>query len=340
MIFGRDATSLKEKKVAFARRNCLRAIGLCTIGLAGIGVARGADFPSCPSRLVVAFPAGGASDVAARVIAAALGKRLGQSVFVENISGATGNIGADKVAKSAADGHTLLFGTLSMGINPSLFDKLPFNVLRDFAPVSLVSTSPYMLLANARSDICSFADLVRLAKASSEPFQYASAGNGSGAHLFMELVCSITGIKLMHVPYRGAAPAMNDVLSGQVPLVFDSILTAMPHVHSGKLRAFAVSTRSRSKIAPNIPTLQELGVRGYEATAWFGIFAPAGTPKPVVNQLNVEITEVLRQPDVTLRLAELGAEPVPSSPEALETYFRAEVTKWNSVIKLANVRMD
>lgn len=326
--------------MAGTTRPCIRIVGALLTGAlmqclpASVAAA---DFPNKPVRLVVAFPAGGASDVAARVIATGLSKRFSQPVIVDNISGASGNIGTDRVAKAPADGHTLLFATLSTGINPGLFTNLPFNVLRDFAPVSLISTSPYVLLVSAQSDIRSVADLVRDAKVAPGRLQYASAGPGSGAHLFMELFANQAGIKLMHVPYRGAAPAMNDVLSGLVPLTFDSIMTAMPHVQSGKLRALAVSTARRSSVAPNVATLDELGVRGYEATAWFGVFATAGTPKAVIDQLNGEIGEVLRQPETKTRLAALGSDTYHSTPEELQTYLRNEVAKWSTVIKSAGV---
>ncbi len=326
--------------MAYQARIRIGMLGVLLAGALGAGVplmGAAADYPTKTVRLVVAFPAGGASDVAARVIAAGLSKRLSQTVFVDNISGASGNIGTERVARAAPDGHTLLFATLSTGINPGLFTSLPFNVLRDFAPISLISTSPYVLLVNAQSDIRSVADLVREAKASPGRLQYASAGPGSGAHLFMELFSNQAGIKMTHVPYRGAAPAMNDVLSGLVPLTFDSIMTAMPHVQAGKLRALAVSTARRSSIAPNVSTLDELGVRGYEATAWFGIFATAGTPKAVIDQLNAEIGEVLRQPETKTRLADLGSDPLHSTPEELQNYLRSEVSKWSTVIKSAGV---
>jgi len=295
------------------------------------------EYPIKSIRLVVAFPAGGASDVAARVIATGLSQRLSQVVFVDNISGASGNLGSDKVAKAAPDGYTLLFATLSTGINPSLFKSMPFNVLQDFSPVSLISTSPYVLLVNSQTEIRNVGDLITEAKKSSGRLMYASAGPGSGAHLFMELFASQVGIKLIHVPYRGGAPAMNDVLSGLVPLTFDSVMTAMPHVQSGKLRALAVSTAKRSAIAQSVPTLGEVGVTGYEATAWFGIFSTAGTPRPVIDKLNAVIGEVLTQSEVKMRLLDLGSEPLHSSPEELQTYLRNEVSKWSAVIKSAGI---
>src|SRR5690606_32499817 len=237
--------------------------------------AQEASYPSRPITMIVGFPAGGASDVAARAVAAKMGEQMGQTIIVDNKPGAASNIGADAAAKAKPDGYTVLFGTISMAINGSLYKSLPYDPSKDFRAVSQLSSAPFLLVVNPQSPIKSVADLIEQAKKPGNLVDYASAGNGSGSHLFTELFSNPAGAKMNHVPYRGAAPAMADVLGNQVPLTFDNIITTLPLVQSGKLRALAVSTARRSSAAPDVPTMQEAGVAGYDATSWFGLFVPA-----------------------------------------------------------------
>jgi len=300
-----------------------------------------ADYPTKPIRLIVAFPPGGGVDVAARVVGQKLALRLGKSIVIENIAGAGGNIGAERVVKSPPDGYTVFFASGALTINPSLYKNLGFDPMRDLAPVSLVLLTPYVLMVNNALPIRSVKDLVAAAKsAQAAPLQYASAGNGSAAHLFTELMISSLNISLIHVPYKGATPAMNDVLGGHVPIVFDSIITALPLVQAGKVRAIAVSTKTRSSVAPNIPTLDESGVPGYEAANWMGLLVPAGTPKDIIRRLNSETTEVLKDSHVKEQMKELGAELVGSTPEAMEAFLRGELAKWAKVTRDAKIQLN
>ncbi|MBH1966061.1 MAG: tripartite tricarboxylate transporter substrate binding protein [Comamonadaceae bacterium] len=314
------------------------ALGLAMTTIPALAVAD--NFPSRPVRLVVGFPPGGGVDVAARLVGAELGKRLGQPVVVDNVSGAGGNIGTDRVAKAPADGYTLLFGSIALAINPSLYPKLSFDPLKDLAPVSLISTSPYVLMVNAQSPIRDLRDMVKVAQESPGKLQFASAGNGSGSHLFMELFLSTAGVRMDHVPYRGAAPAMTDVVAGHVPIVFDSIMTSLPYAESGKVRILGVSSKARSKISPEIPTLQEAGVAGYDATSWFGMFAPAGTPAAALRKLNQELVATIRTPEVAEKLRKLGAEPVGSSSEELGRFYQSEIERWRKVVKSVGVELN
>jgi tripartite-type tricarboxylate transporter receptor subunit TctC len=268
---------------------------------------------------------------------------LGQPVVVENKPGAAGNIGSEFVARSKADGYTLIFGTISSSINGSLYKKLNYDPVKDFVAISQVTSMPFLLVANPNSPYKSVADIIAAAKKAQSSDQlpdYATAGNGSGSHLFTELFTSMAGIRLNHIPYRGAAPAMADVMGGQVPLAFDNILTTMAQVQSGKLRALAVSTQARSSVMPNIPTLAEAGVRGYDATAWFGVLAPAGTPPAIIDQLATAIQKSVKTPEVTETMLKAGAEPVGSTPAQFDAFYKAEVEKWAKVVKSANVQVE
>ncbi len=315
------------------------------LGLVATGptLAQGVAFPTQPIRLVVGFPAGGASDVAARAIASQMTTQLGQQVIVENKPGAASNIGAEFVAKSKPDGYTLLLGTISTSINGSLYKNLNYNPSTDFVAISQIASTAFLLVSNPNSPYKTVADIIAAAKKAQGTSQlpdYATAGNGSGSHLFTELFASMAGIKLNHIPYRGAAPAVADVMGGQVPITFDNILTTLAQTKSGKLHAIAVSTKTRSSVAPEIPTIAESGVPGYDATAWFGIFAPKGTPAPIVKKLAESIQAAVRTPTVTEVLLKSGAEPVGSTPAEFDAFYKAEVAKWAQVVKNANVKID
>jgi tripartite-type tricarboxylate transporter receptor subunit TctC len=299
-----------------------------------------AQYPAKPVKLIVGFPAGGASDVAARAVGQKLAERLGQPVVIENRAGAASNLASEHVAKSPADGYTVLLGTISLSINPSLYKSLPYDPLKDLVPVTQISSAPFLLVVNPATPYKSLNDLLAAARAAPQPLHYASAGNGSGAHLFMEYFASNAGIKLSHVPYKGAAPAMNDVLGGQVPMTFDNIITTLPLSKAGKLRPLAVSTKARSAAAPDIPTLNELGVRDFDATSWFGLFVPAGTPAEIVKKLQDETIESLKDPQVRERLLAVGSEPVGSTAAEFGRFFRNEVEKWGKVVRSAHVKID
>lgn len=311
------------------------------LAVQAVAGAAQAAYPDRPIRLIVGFPPGGASDVAARAIAAKMGALLGQAIVVENKSGAASNIGSDYVAKATPDGYTVLFGTISLAVNPSLYPKLSYDPLKDLAPVAQVASTPFLVVVNPGTPYHSVADLIAAARKPSEkPIYFASAGNGSGAHLFAELFNSQAGVKMQHVPYRGAAPAMSDVLGGQVPLTFDNIVTTLPLVKGGKLRALAVTTKTRSRAAPDIPTVAESGLPGYDATAWFGLFAPAGTPAAVIQKLSATAAQATQAPEVRAALEAVGCDPMGTSPQEFDTFFKSEIKKWAKVVDEAHVRVD
>jgi tripartite-type tricarboxylate transporter receptor subunit TctC len=308
--------------------------------IAGSGAQAQQAYPSKPVRLIVGFTAGGASDIMGRAIAARLSEQLGQSVVVENRPGAASNIGADHVAKSAPDGYTILLGTISLSINPSLYKSLTYNARTDLLPISQIATTPFMLVVHPSSPIRSVGELIAAAKAAKEPLQYATAGSGSGSHLFMEYFSSLAGIKMQAIPYKGTAPAMTDVIGGRVPLTFDNVITTGPLSSSGKLRGLAVSTTTRASIAPEIPTMVEAGVAGFDAQAWFGLFAPAGTPAPIVNRLEAETIKALRDPKVQEAFRTNGAEPMGTTAAQFGQFFINEIDKWAKVVTSAQVKPE
>ena len=319
--------------------NKILMVGLLSV--AGLSSAIAASYPDRPIRLIVGFPPGGASDVVARAAATKMSALLKQPVIVENKAGAASNIGSAYVAKAAPDGYTVLFSTISLAVNPSLYNNLTYDPLKDLKAVSQVASTPFFLVVNPSTPYQSVQDLISAAKKSGDkPIHFASAGNGSGAHLFAELFSMMAGIKLQHVPYRGAAPAMVDVLGGQVPIAFDNITTALPLADSGKVRVLGVTSKTRSPAAPDVPTLAEAGVPGYDATAWFGLFVPAGTPADVVDKLSATARQAVHDPEVKATLAKIGCDAVGSSPAEYETFYKAEMQKWAEVIKQANVHLE
>lgn len=297
-----------------------------------------AEFPEKPIKIFVGFPPGGGVDVAARAISTELAKQIQSPVVVENLAGAGGNIATDRVVKSNPDGYTLLFGSIASAINPSLY-KLSFDPVKQLRTVGMVSTSPYVLLAGEKSGIRTVEDIISM-KNSKENITFASAGNGSGSHLFMQQFMDIKGIQLTHIPYKGAAPAINDVLGGQVQLVFDSIMTTLPHIRSGKLKAIGVSSKKDAEIAPKIPPLEKIGVKGMDSTSWFIIFAPAGTPDATIEKINKELNAVLKTDTMKQRFFQMGAEIKTSTPLEAQTFYESEVTKWRSVVSSSGVRLD
>jgi len=303
--------------------------------------ARGDTFPSRPIRIVVPFAAGGATDLIARVVGQKLTESMGQAVVVENRPGASGMIGADLVAKAPPDGYTLLMAsTAEIAINPSLYSKMSYDPQKDLAPITLAGVTPLILVVNPASPLHSVADIVREAKAHPGTISFASAGNGSVQHLSGELVKVLTSTDMVHVPYKGAAPALTDVLSGQVTMFFSGMPPAMPHVKSGKLRALAVTTPKRSPAAPDVPTMAEAGVQGFDISNWFGLLAPAGTPPGILDKLHDEAVKALMQPAVKERLAEQGAEVVADSREHFGAFIKAEADKYAKLIKVSGAKAD
>lgn len=308
------------------------------LGMAGATHAQ--SYPAKAVRIVVGFPAGGATDIASRAVAQKLTESIGQQVIVENRPGAASNIGAELVSRATPDGYTLLMGSVSLSINPSLYSKLAYDPLRDLAGVAHVATTPFMLVVHPSMPVKNVKELIAFAKSRPGQINFATAGAGSGAHLFVELFRSLAGIEMTSVHYKGAAPATVDVLAGQVPLLFDNILTLYPLVKTGRLRGLGVSTKQRSALAPEIPTVAEAGVPGYDADAWFGLFVPAATSKDIVLRLNAEVIKSLQTPDMRERLRAFGASPGSGTPEQFNALFRNEVAKWAKVVKSAGVRVD
>lgn len=303
-------------------------------------------WPSKPVRIVVPFAPGGTTDILARVLAPELTKVFGQPFVVDNKAGAGGNIGAEIVAKSAGDGYTLLMGTVGThGINKSLYSKLPYDPQKDFAPVTLVAGVPNVMVMNTKRaqelGIASVADFVRYAKANPGRLNMASSGNGTSIHLAGELFKSRTGVFMTHIPYRGSGPAMKDMIGGQMDVMFDNLPSAMPHIQSGSLKAFAVTSAVRSAALPDLPTVAEAGaLPGFEASSWFGLLAPAGTPPDIVNRLQQETAKALALPAVKERLLAQGAIPGGQSPAEFARQIDSEITKWAAVVKASGAKVD
>lgn len=305
------------------------------------GSALANDYPTKPIRLVVPFAAAGTTDFLARAIAQKLGSNLGTSVVVDNRPGAGGNIGSDIVAKSEPDGYTLLLGTVGThAINASLYKKMPYDTVKDFAPVTLVASVPNMVVVHPSVPAKSIKELIALAKAKPGSLSFGSSGSGSSIHLSGELFKSMAGVDMLHVPYKGSGPAVSDLIGGQINMMFDNMPSSLPHVKAGRLRAIAVTSAKRSPAMPDLPTVAESGVPGYESVAWFGVLAPAGTPPALVKKLNAEIVKVLKSPDVAQRLASQGAEPVYNTPEEFSALIKTEMVKWAKVIKASGAQVD
>lgn len=296
-----------------------------------------AAYPERPVRLVVPFPPGGAADIVGRILAQKLTEDFAQQVLTDNRAGGAQTIATDIVAKSSPDGYTLLLASVTHGINPGLLPKLPYDSMRDFSPISLIAESPLVFVVHPSLPARSTKELIALARAKPGQLNYASSGNGSGGHLAMELFRNMTNINMVHVPYKGAALALIDVISGQAQLMLTSPLAAVPHVKSGKLRLLGVSGRARSSAMPDVPTIAEAGVRGYEATLWYAVLAPAGTPREVITRLNAAIRKALGARELRERFSSYGVDPTGSSPEEAAAHIRGEIEKWRKVIKTAGI---
>jgi tripartite-type tricarboxylate transporter receptor subunit TctC len=312
----------------------------CAVLLAALP-AQAQNYPSKPIRIIVAYTPAGTTDILARAIGQKMSERWGQPVIVENRPGAAGNIGTELAAKATPDGYTLIMGTAGThGINVSLYKKLNWHSLKDFAPVSLVAMVPNIMVVNNALPVKSVKDLIAYAKANPGKLSYGSPGNGSTAHLSMELFKSMTGTNLVHIPYKGSAGVLADVMGGQIAVTIDNMPVYLPQVKAGKIRALAVSPAKRSSAAAEIPTIAESGVPGYDSGAWFGLLAPAGTPKAIVDKLSDETARILKLPDISKRISELGAEPVGSTPAQFAALIKEEIAKWAKVIKDANVELQ
>jgi len=314
---------------------------LCTALAVALSPAQAQQYPTRPVRFVVPFAPGGSTDTLARTLGVKLADALGQQVVVDNRPGGNGDLGMLIVAQAPPDGHTLLLGYIAnLAIAPSLNPRMPYDPAKDYAPVTQIATSPNVFTANAAVPARSLKELIALAKAKPGAVNFASTGVASVGHLTGELLNSLAGMKMTHVPYKGGGQAIIGLLSGEVQVMFTGFSAAMPHIKSGKIRSLAVTGASRSPALADVPTIAEQGFPGVEATAWYGVLAPAGTARPVVTRLHSEVTRILKLPDVTQRLGALGFEIVGSSPEQFGAYIRSEIKKWEKVVKASGAKPD
>jgi tripartite-type tricarboxylate transporter receptor subunit TctC len=314
----------------------------CAFSLA-IAAAQAAaqSYPAKPVRMIVPFPAGGATDIVGRLIAQKLSESFGQQVIVDNRGGAGGTIGSDVAAKSPPDGYTMLLGTSSThAVAPSLYSKLPYDPVKDFSPVTLAATATILLAVHPSVPARSVKELISLARRQPNALSFASSGNGGISHLVGEQFKSMASIEMLHVPYKGDTPALVDLVSGQVHLMFGTAVSFLPYVKAGRLNALAVTNPKRSPVVPTVPTVAESGLPGFEALQWFGVFVPAGTPKDIVSRLHGEIVKLLKHPDVRERLASLGAELVGNSPEQFASFQKADSAKWAKVVKESGAKIE
>jgi tripartite-type tricarboxylate transporter receptor subunit TctC len=307
------------------------ALIICLALLSSAALAQG--YPDKPVRMVVPWPPGGSVDIIGRLISVKLGQVLGQPIVIENRSGASGNIGMETVAKSRPDGYTLVLNTIPLATNPSLFAQMPFDVSKDFAPIALVAKMPHLLIATNALPVGNMRDLLTLAKSQPGILTYSSAGNGSTFHMAGELFKYLSNTVVVHVPYRGGGPALTDAVSGQVDISFPSFVAALPFVKAGKVKALAITSLSRSPLLPDVPTIAEAGLPGYEFTSWFMLLAPAGTPSDTVLKINRAVTETMKSPELAERFANEGTEIVTGSPEQAGRFLNREITQWSRIIK-------
>lgn len=325
-----------KSKLNGARRRMALALALAFCGSAAMAQV----WPAKPVTLVVPFPPGGTTDVLARALAEKLGTALGQTVIVESKPGAGATLGADYVAKSKPDGYTLLVGAVHHTIASSVYKKLPYDFQKDFAPITEIAMVPNVLVINASTPAQNVADLVKLAKAQAGKLNYGSNGNGTAQHLIGTQFQNATGTEIIHIPYKGSGPLATDLLGGQISMSFDTVTPVLQHIRSGKLRALAVTTGKRSSALPDVPTLDEAGLKGFNIGTWFGVLAPAATPKDIVARLNTEMVKVIQSADFKKRMAEIGAEPIGNSGEQMAQQIKEETEKFGKLVKEAKVSID
>jgi tripartite-type tricarboxylate transporter receptor subunit TctC len=316
------------------------AAACCAAGPALAAAAPATAYPGKPIRLIVPYAIGGNADIVSRIVASRLGDVLGQQIIIDNRPGASGNIGAELASRAQPDGYTLVIATNTHASNVSLFRHAPFDLVKDFAPVSMLGSTPLLLVVTPALQANTVKDLIALAKARPGQLNYASGGNGSSGHLTMELFKSMTGVDIVHVTYKGAGGGATEVAAGQVQTMFSSITSLLPHVNAGRVRALAVSSLARSKAAPRIPTVAESGLPGFESALWNAVMAPAGTPQPVIARLHADIARVLTSPDIVQMLGRQGFEASVSSPRQLAAYLRSEIAKWAKVVKASGAAVD
>jgi tripartite-type tricarboxylate transporter receptor subunit TctC len=323
---------------SITRRQVVQAIALAAALSSGTAMAQ--TWPSKPVSLIVPFPPGGTTDVLARALGEKLSKELGQPVIVENKPGAGATIGADFVAKAKPDGYTLLMGAVHHTIASSVYKKLPYDFQKDLAPVTVVALVPNVLVVNANVPAKSVAELIALAKSQPGKLTYGSNGNGTAQHLIGTQFQNATGTDLIHVPYKGSGPLVTDLLGGQITMSFDTVTPVLQHIKSGKLRALAVTTDKRSSALPNVPTLDEAGLKGFNIGTWFGVLAPAGTPKDIMARLSTEVVKAVQSPDFRKRMEEVGAEPIGNSPDQMAQQVKSETEKFAKIVKDAKVTIE
>ena len=321
-------------------RRCL-LLAAAAISLLGASAAtRAQSWPAKPIKLVVGYAAGGATDVIARLVGQKLGEGLGQTVLVDNRAGANSNVGAEAVARAPADGYTVYVFTIANTINASLYDKLGYDPQKDFEPVGLIAKVPNILVVNNAVPVKTLAEYVKYAREQLQGITFASSGSGSSIHLSGEMFKMITKLNMLHVPYRGSAPAVSDLLGGQVQSMFDNAPSAMPHIQGGRLRAIAITSPQRSPLLPELPTVAESGYPGFDVQSWFGLALPAGTPHGVVERMNSELNKVLALPEVKKRLAELGATPAGGTPAEMRGFIGAELKRWGGVVRQSGAKAE
>ncbi len=310
--------------------------------MSGLASAQSAaSYPNKPIRVVVPFPAGGTTDILARAVGFEMTKALGQAVTIENRGGAGGNLGSDVVAKATPDGYTLLVGAVSpQAINVSLYANMPYDVMRDFEHITLIAAVPNVLEVHPSLPVNTVKELIDYLKARPGKIAYASSGSGTSIHLSAELFKTMAGVDMLHVPYKGSAPALIDLIAGQVQVMFDNLPSSMQHIKAGKLRAIAVTSARRSPALPDLPTVAEAGLPGFEASSWFGMHAPAKTPRDIVSKLHVTVATALRTPEMVTRLSGLGADPVGNTPEQFTEFVRSEIAKWAKVVKASGAKVE
>ncbi len=304
------------------------------------GVASAQAYPVKPVRVVVPSSAGGGTDIVARILAPDLSKRLGQQVIVDNRPGAGTMIGIEVAAKSAPDGYTLLMGLSTLAINSALYKKVPYDPVRDFAPITQVASSASIIVVHPSVPVKTVKELVAFARARPGQMNYASAGTGTYPHMTMELFLSMSKLKMVHIPYKGTAPAMIDMVAGHTSVMAATVLTGMPQIRAGRLRPLGITSLTRSSVAPEIPTIAEAGLPGYESVQWYGLLAPAQTPKEIINRLHAELTRILQQPDIKERFAGDGADPVGNTPEQFARFIQSELVKWAKVAREAGIKQE